>query len=356
MAEQEAADGALGGAKDALGKKLGPLPVAVWLVAAVAIWWFVKQRQGTSAATTATGGGQTDPAGNVGAINPATGYVYGTPEDQAAVSANSANGGTTSGTGGSTVAGAYPDNLTWASAAINYLVGIGIDPTAANSAIEQFLASQPLTTQQQADVNSAIQRLGAPPDPPAPGTSPTPIVSPPSTGTVYATNPPSGLTVTSKATTSMGLKWNKATNATGYTVSYGTTSAATGGSTTVTGTATSTTVTGLKPGTLYYFRVQGTPAKSGDGFASTTATTTKSSGGTGATPPPASGGKAPIEYRARKGDTFSSIAAKYKVPGGASALYQYQLTTPLHSADAKATIKQRGIDLIEVGELIVIPQ
>lgn len=354
MAEEEAAGEAGKGGLEALKKKIGPLPLGVWLVIAAGIFWYVKSR-GSGAATAATSGSQTDPAGNVGSIDPATGYVYGSPEDQAAVQSNSGDSGTVTGTGGSTVAGAYPDNPTWASAAINYLVGIGIDPTAANSAIEQFLASQPLTTQQQADVNSAVQRLGAPPDPPQPGTAPSPIVSPPSAGTVYATNPPTGLTVSSKATTSVGLKWNKATNATAYTVSYGTTSAATGGSTTVTGTATSTTVSGLKAGTLYYFRVQGTPAKPGDGFASTSATTTKSAS---TTPAPTSGtkAKAPIEHKAVKGDTFSALAAKYKVPGGGQGLYEYQLSTPLHTASAKATIKSRGADLIEIGETIYIPQ
>lgn len=347
MAEEEAAGK---GGLDVLTRKIGPLPLFVWAAAAVAIWWYLKNR--SSGGTSTGGGSQTDPAGNTGDINPSTGYVYGSPEDQAASSANTGDSSSITGTGGATVAGAYPDNPTWASAAINYLVGIGIDPTAANSAITQFLASQSLTTQQQADVNSAIQRLGAPPDPPQPGTAPSPIVSPPSAGTVYATNPPTGLAVSSKATTSVGLKWNKATNATAYTVSYGTSSAATGGSTTVTGTATSTTVTGLKAGTLYYFRVQGTPAKPGDGFASTSATTSKS----GTTTPPKSGTKAPLDHKAVKGDTFSALAKKYDVPGGGQGLYEYQLSTPLHTASAKATIKSRGPNLIEVGETIYIPQ
>jgi hypothetical protein len=57
-----------------------------------------------------------------------------------------------------------------------------------------------------------------------------------------------------------------------------------------------------------------------------------------------------------KGDTYGALAAKYKVAGGGQALFQYQLTTPLHSAAAKAEIRQRGPNLIEVGQLIVIPQ
>jgi hypothetical protein len=338
--------------------KLGPLPVVVWIGAFAAIWWYLQKR---NTATSKTGANQqVDPAGNVGSIDPASGYVYGTPEDNAALAANNSSGGTTSGTGGSTVAGQYADNTAWSVAAINYLVGIGIDPTSANSAITQFLASQPLTTQQQADVNQAIQRLGAPPSPPQPGTAPTPIVSPPAPGVVYATNPPTGLAISSKASTSIGLKWNSSTNASGYTVRWGTTSAAGDGSTTVAGTNLSTTISGLQAGKLYYIQVQATPAKAGDGFASTTATTTAAA--SSSTPPPASKpptsapkAKPPREHRVISGETFTSIAAHYGYKPGGIALYNYQLNGSPHSAAAKAEIKQRGPNKLVVNELVYIP-
>lgn len=308
-------------------KKVGPLPAGVWLVLlAGLVWYYQRQRAGTSAATSTPGANQqTDPAGNVGSIDPATGYVYGTPEDKAALAANNADTGSTDGSGSSTVAGTYADNQAWASAAINYLVGIGIDPTAANSAIEQFLASQPLTTQQQADVNSAIQRLGAPPSPPQPGTAPSPIVTPPSAGTVYASNPPTGLVVSSKAASSVGLKWNKSTNAASYVVSHGTTAAASDGSLTVPGTASSTTVTGLKSNQLYYFRVQAAPTKSGDGFASITATTTKTAATGGGTTTPAQHYTevTVVKWTAKNppwNSTLSGIADHYHVKGGYQAL------------------------------------
>jgi uncharacterized membrane protein YgcG len=160
-------------------------------------------------------------------------------------------------------------------------VSIGVDPTTANQAIENFLASQTLTSEQQADVNLAIQRLGAPPTPPQPGGSSTPIVTPPSGGSVNATNPPSGLTVTSKSDSHVGLKWNAATNAQSYTVSWGTNSAANEHSSTIGGTYTTTTVGNLKPDTLYYFHVQAGPAKPGDPYASTSTTTAKAQSGGG---------------------------------------------------------------------------
>lgn len=283
MAEEEAAAGAAKGGANFLTRKIGPLPAGVWIGAFALIYWYLQKRNKHTGATQVS---QTDPAGNVGSINPATGYVYGSPQDQSASGLNSAIGGTTTGSGGATVGGAYPDNTAWARAAINYLVGLGIDPTGANSAIQQFLASQPLDAQQQADVNQAIQQLGAPPSPPQPGTSPTPIVAPPSPGTIYASNPPSGLTITGKSRSSLDIRWNASVNTTGYTVSWGTTSAATDGSTTVTGTQTSTTINGLAPATLYYVRVQATPAKSGAAFASVQGSTSDT---------PIGGGHPPVE-------------------------------------------------------------
>lgn len=279
MAEEEAAAGK---GLDVLKQKVGPLPLGVWLVAGLGIWWYISHRQAASTGTT-------DPAGNVGTIDPATGYVYGSTQDQSALAANAAgagaSGATNSGTAaGSTVAGTYATNSQWATAAINYLVGLGVDPASANEAIQQYLGSQTLTSTQQGDVNLAIQALGAPPDLPGPvGTQPTPIVTPP-TGTVYAANPPTGLTVTGVTSATVSLKWNAAANATGYTIRYGTTASASDGSTSVDSTVTSTTVGGLSPATLYFFQVQATPAKAGAGFASISSTTPP--GFPARTPPP----------------------------------------------------------------------
>lgn len=274
MAEAEAAQAGAKGGMEFLKQKIGPLPAGAWIAAFAVMWWYLQKRKAGSGTAAAGANQQTDPAGNIGSINPGTGYVYGTPEDQAAQASGNAQTGTVTGSGGSTVAGAYPDNNAWANAAINYLVGIGVDPTAANSAIEQFLASQPLTVSQQGEVNTAIQRIGAPPQPPQPGTAPSPIVAPPSPGTIYATNPPTGIAVVQAAKTSISLKWNKATNATGYTIFYGKTSAANTWSTTTSGGA-GDTIGLLSPNTRYYFRVQANPAKSGAGFGAISATTSK---------------------------------------------------------------------------------
>lgn len=313
----------------ALKQKVGPLPLYVWLVAGVAIWWYFSRKNAASA--TGAPNQQTDPAGNIGAIDPATGYVYGTPEDTAALAANNAGtgGGGGTGTGGTgtgtvTVGGQYQDDASWGRAAINYLVGLGIDPTTANEAVQQFLAGQVLTVQQQADVNEAIQALGSPPQPPGPvGSAPPPVIPPPGSGgggSVMASNPPSGFTVTSKGSTSIGLKWNSVKNATGYTVAYGTTSGSQANKVQVAGSSnTSTTVGGLKSNTTYYFEVWGDPTKSGGPHAGPISARTgggSTSGGSGSAPPP----KAKT-YTVKSGDSLSAIAAKLHYPGGWQALY-----------------------------------
>lgn len=345
-----------GGIKAALGKKLGPLPAGVWIALAVVIFWYVKKHNSGGG----SGGPQTDPAGNVGTINPQTGYVYGSTEDQSALGSGSGSIGSSTdpgSTGGSTVAGQYADNSAWAVAAINYLVSIGVDATSANAAITQFLASQTLTTQQQADVNLAIQRLGAPPSPPEPGGSPPPVVNPPATST-YATNPPTGFTTTSVSTTSIGFKWNAAVNARAYTLSWGHTPAATDGH--VAASTAAATVTGLKPNTLYYFRLQATPAKPGAGAATMSHMTARSSSSGGSGGGGSSGGskdKTPYKHTVTKnGESYSSIAQQYHYKAGGHALWVYNYTSSPHTADAKKKIKARGPNLIVHGETVYIPR
>lgn len=344
-------EGAGGGIKGALSKKIGPLPAVVWIGLAIVIFYYVNRKKGAGA-----GADQTDSAGNTGQIDPKTGYVYGSAEDAAALGQASSGLGTSSdsGTGGSTVGGQYADNNAWAVAAINYLVSIGVDATSANTAITQFLSSQPLTTQQQGEVNLAIQRLGAPPSPPEPGGSPPPVVTPPSSST-YATNPPTGFTVSGSTGNSIATKWNAAVNAASYTLSWGTTAEAKDGKTTVSTTAA--TATGLKANTLYHLRLQANPAKPGAGYATLTKATPKTPAGGGGSKPGKPADKAPYKHTVtHDGESYSSIAAQYHYRQGGHALWVYNYTDSPHSAAAKAEIKKRGPDKLFHGSTVYIPR
>jgi hypothetical protein len=192
-----------------LKQKVGPLPLFVWLGAGGAIWWYLQTKQSATTSASQAANLQTDPAGNIGTIDPATGYVYGTPEDLAALAAN--NAGTSSSTTGAsssatTGAQTYADNNAWGEAAISYLVGLGIDGTTANQAVENYLTSQPLTSAQQGDVNLAITALGPPPTLPGPvSTNPTPVAT--NTGsssggtTTTSSSTPTGTTTSSSTST-----------------------------------------------------------------------------------------------------------------------------------------------------------
>lgn len=277
------------GLQEFMTRKVGPFPVIVYLVLFVGVWYYIERKKSSSSSssTTSTTGTTTsnygtDPAGNTGVIDPQTGYVEGTTEDTAAL--QQLDSSTSSST-------TYSDNAAWATAAINYLVGLGEDATAANTAIENYLQSQTLTTAQQAMVNSAILALGSPPDPPTASTSTT-VVAPPGGATTYATNPPTGLTVAAQTASSVTLKWNAATNATGYSVTV-TPTGSNGTAQTVTTTTPAATIGGLAAQTSYSVKVQATPADSGAAQATTSFTTTY--GVTGPTGNPvASGGQSAL--------------------------------------------------------------
>lgn len=317
MAEEEAAGTAAKGGLDFLKRKIGPLPIAAWGVLAVGIWWYIQRGKNSAGAGS---GQQIDSAGNVGTIDPATGYVAGSSEDAAALgqaSGGGGSGGTTDTGSGSTTAGQYATNDDWSRAAVNYLVGLGIDPTTATQAIQQYLSSQTLTTDQQGDVNLAVQALGAPPTLPSPTQSnPTPING--TGGTTNASNPPTGVAVVPGNTgpTTLSIKWNAVPNATGYTVSYGTDANASSNKTSVPAGQLGVTIGSLKPNTKVYMKVQATPASAGAAWGGPVSATTTA--GSSTTTPPATGSKPPaapakkpvIHYTVKSGDTLSSIAQK----------------------------------------------
>lgn len=178
-----------------LSQKTGPLPLWAWMAGGIGIWYFVLRKSGgttSPAATQLQTGYGTDPSGNTGYIDPQTGYVYGSAEDIAALQQQGLVAANQTGSSGSTTANQYTDNSSWARAAVNYLVGIGIDPTEASEAVQQYLSGQALTSQQQADVNLAIQGIGAPPQIPGPVGTPPVGVNPPPPGGAVTVQVPDG--------------------------------------------------------------------------------------------------------------------------------------------------------------------
>lgn len=267
MAEEQAAKGGF----DLVKTKLGPLPVGAWALIVGVVFYLVLRQQKTAKAGTGTA---TDAAGNQGAIDPATGFVYGSPEDLASMHGviGGGSGGGTSGESGAPSTGAktYATNADWGRAAVNYLVGLGIDATVATQSIGQYLSSQTLSDTQQGNVNLAIQALGPPPQLPPPSqTNPNPV------GTT-ATNPVTGLTIDPRSTSpaTLEIKWNAAANAKDYHVKYGISPAADTWETDSPAGQTAVTIGGLRPKTSYTFQVQAQPAAANAPYSQTVSGTT----------------------------------------------------------------------------------
>src|ERR1700678_2249740 len=71
MADTDAPAAAAKGGLEFLTKKIGPLPVVVWIGLGLAILWYLDKQKSAAASANATPNQQTDPAGNVGSIDPA---------------------------------------------------------------------------------------------------------------------------------------------------------------------------------------------------------------------------------------------------------------------------------------------
>lgn len=217
-----------------LGKKLfGKVPVWVLAVAAVGgYYWYTRYGPGksstTSSAAQTTG---TDPAGNTGIIDPATGYVYGSSEDSAALAAAGNTGGSdltgaqgpagppgprgpagppppihgpinkppvrkppkprprkpptkkppvrrpgggpprgpVTGQPGQSGPPAARSNEEWQGSAVSNLISQGVPPDQASTAIQAHLNGQPLSPVMAANRDLAIESIGPNPQVPEPG-------------------------------------------------------------------------------------------------------------------------------------------------------------------------------------------
>lgn len=233
-------------------KKLPPWgKLAVGAGGLVVVYMVYRSRSAataTSAAPAAAASGTgTDPAGNTGVIDPATGYVYGSPQDQAALAGQSGGGqyvsaynaaGYNTGTVGT--ASAYGTNAQWAQAAEAGLSQVGYDPVTVANDLGAYLAGQRLTSGQAAVVWAAIAEYGQPPEgappvtlvsatgPAVTGNTPPPAPSPspaPATGKAYPSSPsarppvpPSRIDISGVTSTSVSCHWTDVPGATSYAV------------------------------------------------------------------------------------------------------------------------------------------
>lgn len=189
------------GLDDTLAKKVGPLPLGVWLLAiggGIAVAVFVRRQAASSAEDPGTGiSTDTAPgAGNLGA----DGLDTPTPTRPTT-------------------------NDEWYQKALDTILGthLGYSPTSVATALTKYLEGATLTTAEQAIVSMAIRLVGGPPIPPPlpdPGNPPPPTPNPPPPKPMPGTpGPPgrvSGLRASDIGRYAVEMTWTKTPGATGY--------------------------------------------------------------------------------------------------------------------------------------------
>lgn len=195
-----ALDGTLNTPFGPLKKKTG-LMLAGGAVLLFGVAYYRSQKASAAAATNAAGA-------SVG-VNPATGYIYGSAEDAAALDNQNAYqyGGTGSvgGSGGVNVPiTGYVSNAQWSQAVLQYAQNQGLveDISQLSAALGKYLNGSPVDPTQKSLVEQAIAIQGLPPVP-GPAGYPPSINSAPAT----TTPPPTGSTTTTKRV-SVLKDWN----------------------------------------------------------------------------------------------------------------------------------------------------
>lgn len=287
--------------------------VGVVLVSAI-VWY--RNHHGTAS----TAGQATDPAGNVGQIDPATGFVYGSPEDVSALGAGSApTGGGGASSGGGTSVGdqvsngpPFTDNAAWDQYATTQLVGLGMDPLQVATDLGAYLAGEQVTVaQRDAVIVPAIGVAG-----PVPVAGPRGF--PPSINLAAGGSNPGGgppgapsLSVGATTDTTVVVKWPTVSGASsyGWRLSDGDRHGTTG--------ATSITLTALHPSTTYTVTVHANGSGGSGPDATITVKTRAASGGGGTTQPSGSYAAVTVTHYTTKNPPWNSYM------GGIAQHYGY---------------------------------
>ncbi len=137
------------GGSGALGKQMGPLPLWGWIAVLAASGGIIIMRRKKTAKATATATPDSVTYAQQ-AQQPTVGNMLNNP-------------------GAPIVTGGTPKPVTnddWRSQAVTTLIAKGYSPLTIDTAMANYLAGQPLSTQQQALIDMALASLGVPPTPP----------------------------------------------------------------------------------------------------------------------------------------------------------------------------------------------
>lgn len=171
----------------ALDKKIGPLPLGMWVVviaAGLGVGWYMNRNQGSSGDGTAEG--------QYGESGVGTGGAAWTPVGPTPPTAPEREF----------------DNQMWLAKAQTWLITQGIRPTLAAMALGKYLYGQALTEQERAVVDMALEKFGPPPEPVSPPDVPPDVPPVPAQ--------PSNLVVTGKNNHTVTFAWTPAFGAAGY--------------------------------------------------------------------------------------------------------------------------------------------
>lgn len=201
-------------------KKNVAIGIGVAAVAVGGFYWY-RNRQASSSSTTSQTATQDQ------GVDPATGYPYGSPEDQAALAASGGYSGQTYGGGyggygpqtqpPQTPPQGFQDNAQWTQAAEQLMGSTGNDSIAAS--LGKYLVAAPLTTDQVTVVQEAIAAEGYPPVAGPNGFPPSykTVEGPPPPPKQTAKNPVKNLKATARFT-QVDVHWEALPNAKDYLV------------------------------------------------------------------------------------------------------------------------------------------
>jgi hypothetical protein len=216
------------------------------------VWYRQKQLGGTG-----------DTAETETAINPATGYPYGSAEDAAALAEQASYVSPTVPTGGGssvpTSNVGYSSNGQWTQAVVEYMLNNGLveDTAQLSAALGKYITGAYATDTEVSLIQQAIAVQGFPPIAGTTGYPPSINRTPPSTTPTTPTGDAAAPRLHHVNTTKSSaiLQWSPAANAKTYIVYK------TGGAVVKSGVVeTSFTVLNLKPNTTYSFSVAGVNA------------------------------------------------------------------------------------------------